>query len=219
MRDPKSARRDRRARFEQRLSGRIPKAPGRTLDQRRRLGILADEDEDRSTKTGGSLLGGVAERLGPKGRFLAAAVVIGAVITAGDLFWERYTNQTAVSADHTNAAQVGLGHTLYDQHCAFCHGADLAGKPDWDGEYPNGGRPPLPLDGSAPTWRLSDRDMFDVIKYGGQPFSPPSYHNEMPAFETELADADIWAVIAFVKSRWPDEAHTRQQEATADQGS
>lgn len=145
-----------------------------------------------------------------------AAVFIGVVITVGDLFWERYTNQTAISADHTNAAQVGLGHTLYDQHCAYCHGLNLAGKPDWDGDYPNGNRPALPLDGTAPTWRLGDRDLFDVIKYGGQPFSPPTYINDMPAFETELADADIWAVIAFMKSRWPQDALTRQKEATAE---
>lgn len=219
MRDPKTARQERRARFEQQRSGRIPKAPGRTLDPARRLGRLADDEQEGPAPTRRGLIGRVARRLGPKGRFLAAAVVIGVVITAADMYWERYTNQTAVSADHTNAAQVGLGHTLYDQHCAFCHGPDLAGKAGWDGEYPTGGRPPLPLDGSAPTWRLSDRDMFDVVKYGGQPFSPPSYRNAMPAFETELADADIWAILSFVKSRWPEDARTRQKEAVAGQGS
>ncbi len=219
MRDPKTARRERRARFEQRLSGRIPKAPGRTLDPARRLGRLAEDEDAGPAPASRGLIGRLANRLGPKGRFLAAAVVIGVLITAIDMYWERYTSEHAVSADHTNAAVVGLGHTLYDQHCAFCHGADLAGKAGWDGEYPEGGRPPLPLEGSAPIWRLSDRDLFDVTKFGGQPFSPASYRNAMPAFETELADADIWAILAFIKSRWPQEVHTRQKEATADQGS
>ncbi|SDF76606.1 c-type cytochrome [Thalassobaculum litoreum] len=219
MRDPKTARRDRRSRFEQRLRGRIPKPPGRAIDPARGQGRFADDEDDAPTPGRGGLVGGVVNRLGPKGRFLAAAVVIGALITAGDLFWERYTNQTAISADHANAAQVGLGHSLYDQHCAFCHGADLVGKPGWDGDYPDGGRPPLPLEGTAPIWRLSDRDLFDVIKFGGQPFSPPSYRNEMPAFEADLADADIWAIIAFIKSRWPEDVHTRQKEAAAEQGS
>jgi mono/diheme cytochrome c family protein len=218
MRDPKSIRRDRRTRFEQRLSGRIPKAPGRAIDPARRLRGLVDTQEDDPTAPPRGGIAGLAARLGPKGRFLAAAVVIGSLITAADIFWERYTNGTAISADHTNAAQVGLGHSLYDQQCAFCHGGDLAGKPGWDAEYPEGGRPPVPLDGSAPTWRLSDRDLFDVIRYGGQPFSPASYRNGMPAFETELSDADIWAIIAFFKSRWPEDAHTRQKEAAETQG-
>lgn len=218
MRDPKTARRERRARLEQRMSGRIPKAPGRTIDPARRLRGLVDTEEDPRPVKKGSMAGDFAARLGPKGRFLAAAVFIGATITVGDLMWERYTNQIAVSADHTNAAQVGLGHTLYDQHCAFCHGADLKGKPGWDGEFPDGNRPALPLDGAAPIWRLSDRDIFDVVKYGGQPFSPPSYHNAMPAFETELADADIWAILSYVKSHWTEETHTRQKETTAESG-
>lgn len=219
MRDSETARRERRARLERRMSGRIPKAPGRTLDPSRRLRGLVDTEEDAppvDIPPRGAFAGTLAARLGPKGRFLVAAVFIGVVITVGDLAWERYSNQTAVSADHTNAAQVGLGHTLYDQHCAYCHGLDLAGKPDWDGDYPEGRRPALPLDGTAPTWRLSDRDLFDVIKYGGQPFSPPTYVNDMPAFEGELADADIWAIIAYTKSTWPEEALVRQKEATAE---
>ncbi|MDF1793585.1 MAG: c-type cytochrome [Thalassobaculaceae bacterium] len=218
MRDVKTARRKRRARLEQRMSGRIPKAPGRTLDPARRLRGLVDQEEDAPAQGRQSFANDVSARLGPRGRFLAAAIFIGALITGADIFWERYSNQTAVSADHTNAAQVGLGHSLYDQHCAFCHGADLAGKQGWDGEFPDGGRPAVPLDGTAPIWRLSDRDIFDVVKFGGQPFSPASYRNEMPAFETALADADIWAILAFIKSRWPEATHTRQKEATDESG-
>lgn len=218
MRDARSARRERRARLEQRVQSRIPKAPGRAIDPTRRLRGLVDTEEDAPPSVSGNVVGDLSSRLGPKGRFLAAAIFIGAMITGGSVFWERYTNQTAISADHTNAAQVGLGHSLYDQHCAFCHGTDLAGKPGWDGEYPEGGRPALPLDGSAPIWRLSDRDIFDVTKFGGQPFSPPSYRNEMPAFEDQLADADIWAILAFIKSRWPEAVHAKQEEAAGGNG-
>ena len=35
----------------------------------------------------------------------------------------------------------------------------------------------------------------------------------MPGFEGRLADADIWAIIAFMKSRWPEEARERQKAA------
>jgi len=183
------------------------------LDPERRLrGLVDSEPPEEPVRA--SFAGDLSRKLGPKGRFLAAAVVIGAAITGGSLFWERYTNTTATAADHRNAAQVGLGHTLYDQHCAYCHGVDLAGQAGWDGDFPEGGRPALPLDGSAPIWRLTDHDLFDITKFGGQPFSPPSYRNEMPAYEGRLADADMWAILAYIKSRWPQDVHDRQRETT-----
>jgi mono/diheme cytochrome c family protein len=33
----------------------------------------------------------------------------------------------------------------------------------------------------------------------------------MPAFEGVLTDAEIWAVLAFIKSRWPEEIRKRQE--------
>ena len=211
MREPRS--RGRRGPRPARDSGRIPREPGRTLDPERRLrGLVDSEPPEEPMRV--SFAGDLSRKLGPKGRFLAAAVIIGAVITGGSLFWERYTSTTATAADYRNAAQVGLGHTLYDQHCAYCHGVDLAGQAGWDGNFPEGSRPALPLDGSAPIWRLTDRDIFDITKFGGQPFSPPSYRNEMPAYEGRLADADMWAILAYIKSRWPQDVHDRQRETT-----
>lgn len=192
---------------------RVPRAPGRTLDPERRLRGLVQVEEDAQAEGEPSQLGRLARRLGPKGRFLVVAVFIGTAITVGTIYWDRWSKDNATAADHANSAQVALGHSLYDQHCAFCHAVDLAGKPGWDGDYPSGGRPPLPLDGSGAIWRLADRDIFDVTKFGGQPFSPPTYKNDMPAFEGRLADADIWAIIAFIKSRWPEDIRTRQKEA------
>ena len=86
-------------------------------------------------------------------------------------------------------------------------------KPGWDGQYPAGGRPALPLDGETAITRLSDQDIMDVTKYGGQPFSPADYENDMPGFEMQLSDADIWAIVAFIKSRWSEDAIERQREA------
>jgi mono/diheme cytochrome c family protein len=110
---------------------------------------------------------------------------------------------------------VSLGKTLYMTNCAFCHGGALKGQKDWDGDYPSGGRPAMPLDGEGAIWRLSDRDLFDVTKFGGQPFSPADYKNDMPGFERQLSDADMWAVLAFVKSTWPEDVAARQEEAAA----
>lgn len=194
------------------IDPRVPRAPGRTLDPERRLRGLVDIQPDAEPGPASSPLGRLGRRLGPKGRFLVVGTIIGAAITAGSIYWDRWSNDHATAADHANPAQVALGRSLYDQHCAFCHGNDLAGKPGWDGNYPAGGRPPLPLDGSGAISRLGDRDLFDVAKFGGQPFSPPEYRNAMPGFEGRLADADIWAILAFVKSRWPEAVRERQRE-------
>lgn len=196
------------------VNPRIPREPGRTLGPERRLRGLVqlEADEAPSAPPSASPLGRLGRRLGPKGRFLAVAMFIGAGITVGSIYWDRWSNESATAANHSNAAQVSLGHSLYDQHCAFCHGPDLAGKPGWDGDFPTGGRPPLPLDGSGAIARLTDRDLFDVTKFGGQPFSPPTYKNDMPGFEGRLADADLWAIIAFMKSRWPEAALEQQRQ-------
>jgi mono/diheme cytochrome c family protein len=198
---------------------RVPRAPGRTLDPERRLRGLVDVQPDEEPGPGASTpFGRLGRRLGPKGRFLVAASIIAAGITVGSIYWDRWSNGHATAADPANPAQVALGRSLYDQHCAFCHGASLAGKPGWDREYPSGGRPALPLDGSGAIDRLADRDLFDVTKFGGQPFSPPAYRNDMPGFEGRLSDADIWAALAFVKSRWPEEVRERQKAAAAERG-
>lgn len=196
------------------MDPRVPREPGRTLDPERRLrGLVQVEDDVAAGPSASSPLGRLGRRLGPKGRFVTVAAVIAAGITVASIYWDRLSNETATAADFANPAQVALGHSLYDQHCAFCHGAELAGKPGWDGDYPTGGRPPLPLDGAGAIARLSDRDLFDIAKFGGQPFSPPTYKNDMPGFEGRLADADLWAIIAFVKSRWPEPVREQQREA------
>lgn len=208
---------DRKRRMS-RINPRIPKAPGRTLDQSRRLRGLIDEEIGDAPGAASGMIGDLSEKLGPKGRFLVAATVIAALITGGSLMYERYTTTVATSADFSNPAQTGLGHTLYDQHCAYCHGKDLGGQPGWDGSFPNGKRPALPLDGRGPIARLSDRDLFDLVKFGGQPFSPAGYVNQMPGYTGQLADADIWAILAYLKSRWSPETLARQKEITEAQG-
>jgi len=49
-----------------------------------------------------------------------------------------------------------------------------------------------------------------MTKLGLQPFAPPGYQSDMPAFVGKLRDADIWAVLAYIKSTWPAEIRARQ---------
>jgi mono/diheme cytochrome c family protein len=37
----------------------------------------------------------------------------------------------------------------------------------------------------------------------------------MPAYQEMLSDAEIWAVLAFIKSRWPAAIRTQQEQQNA----
>jgi len=62
----------------------------------------------------------------------------------------------------------------------------------------------LPLNGDGAIRRLSDQDIFEVVKFRGQPFSPSDYKNDIPGFEIRLSDADMWAIVAHMKGIWPE---------------
>jgi mono/diheme cytochrome c family protein len=117
-----------------------------------------------------------------------------------------------LGADPNNAEQVALGQTVYARHCAICHGANLEGQPHWQQRLPTGNYPAPPHDETGHTWHHSDRYLFEATKYGWQRFAPPSYQSTMQGFEAVLTDVEIWAVLAFIKSRWPASIRSRQAQ-------
>ena len=103
-------------------------------------------------------------------------------------------------------AQIERGAKIYAQHCAACHGADLKGEPgypDWRRRKPNGRLPAPPHDESGHTWHHSDEQLFAMTKYGpAKLIGNPDYQTDMPGFDGVLSDADIRAVLAYIKSTW-----------------
>jgi mono/diheme cytochrome c family protein len=84
------------------------------------------------------------------------------------------------------------GRALFHVHCASCHGAGGRGD-SW--------RARLlflrPGDLSSPALALlSDRYLADLLRHGGSSFGKPG----MPSFGFVLSDADIEAVIQYVRS-------------------
>lgn len=120
-------------------------------------------------------------------------------------------------ADPDDAAQVALGEALYADHCAACHGADLEGAENWRDTLDNGAYPPPPHDETGHTWHHSDKVLFEYTKLGGAELfrDYPTIVSEMPGFADTLSDADIWAVLAFIKASWPGQARQAQAAASS----
>lgn len=138
------------------------------------------------------------------------AVVVATVvaIAAGFSIWWWIGSQGLGGAD--DVAQVALGRGLYAAQCARCHGDHLQGQPDWQVRRPDGTLPAPPHDASGHSWHHDDDYLFAVTKHGLARFAPPDYRSDMPSFIGILSDTDIHAVIAFIKSTWPQEIRQRQ---------
>lgn len=140
---------------------------------------------------------------------IAGAVVLNLI---GARSSPRPTAPAVGRADPNDAAQVALGREVYVAQCASCHGADLQGQQNWQEPLPDGGRLAPPHDASGHTWHHPDELLFAITKSGGQSVSPAGYRNYMPAFGGVLSDAQIWAVLAYIKSRWPAEIRMAQEQ-------
>lgn len=108
-------------------------------------------------------------------------------------------------AGGSDPALVDRGAVVYREYCASCHGLNLEGQPGWQTRNANGTLPAPPHDGSGHTWHHSDQLLFELTKLGPSEVIGSDYQSAMPGFSDVLHDDDIWAVLAFIESRWPEE--------------
>jgi S-disulfanyl-L-cysteine oxidoreductase SoxD len=118
-------------------------------------------------------------------------------------------NQAAGGLDAGDSKTVALGARLYAEHCASCHGAELEGQPHWRQRRPDGRLPAPPHDETGHTWHHPPKQLFALTKYGPEALVGGGYQSDMPAYEGVLSDAEIWAVLSYIKSRWPEELRAR----------
>ncbi len=110
-----------------------------------------------------------------------------------------------------------LGAKVYQAHCAVCHGAHLEGQPNWRKTDATGRFPAPPHDASGHTWHHPDDLLFRITKYGVAKASDlKDYDSAMPAFEGVLSDAEIIAVLSWIKAQWPPEIRKHQDEVNAE---
>ena len=116
------------------------------------------------------------------------------------------------------ADQLATGRALYADHCAACHGVDLEGAPDWQRPGPDGRLPAPPHDETGHTWHHGDAMLFEYTQRGGQAYLDDlgvAFESGMPAFGDVLKDDEIRAILAFIRSTWPERIQQIQAARTA----
>lgn len=138
--------------------------------------------------------------------FAVAAMVVG--ISAAIPIWHLGFGRPVIDPD--DPAQVAVGERVYAGHCASCHGTKLEGQPDWKRRLPSGRLPAPPHDASGHTFEHADEHLIRAVKDGPAVLAGPIYQSDMPGFGDVLSDEEIHAVLAYIKSKWPERLRRAQ---------
>lgn len=115
----------------------------------------------------------------------------------------------AVDLAPEDKTTIQKGKSVYRQQCAACHGGTLKGQANWRKRRANGKMAAPPHDASGHTWHHSSKVLFDLTKYGPKALIGPDYQTDMPGYKDILTDAEIIAVLSYIKSTWPVEIRRR----------
>ena len=106
-----------------------------------------------------------------------------------------------VACSVSEAEQVARGQALYAQTCQQCHGDAATG----DGAVSD-----TPVHSVAGhTWHHADGQLADIIL--GRLVYP---NKKMPSFAGQLTQQDVQAILAYLKSTWPQEQRDYQAQAS-----
>ena len=112
-----------------------------------------------------------------------------------------------------DAAMLKQGALIYQARCASCHGVKLEGQANWRERGADGRLPAPPHDGSGHTWHHPDDMLIRITKEGvAKAVGLPDYATNMPAFGDSLSDADIVAVLSWIKSQWSPETRRHHND-------
>ncbi len=105
------------------------------------------------------------------------------------------------------------GKQHYDLLCAHCHGYTLGGQlPQTIQQTLDLGMITVPPhDSTGHTWQHPDQLLIRTIREGIQ---NPLAQYPMPAFGSALTDAQLNAILAYIKTYWTEEQRQYQQRLT-----
>jgi mono/diheme cytochrome c family protein len=115
------------------------------------------------------------------------------------------------AADPADTEVVAFGQQIYLTNCASCHGVNLEGQPDWQQVNPDGSLRAPPHDETGHTWHHGDINLIESIKLGGPRLPANVGTSAMPAYKDILTDEEITAVLAYIKSTWPNDIQASQK--------
>lgn len=143
----------------------------------------------------------------------AAAVAIALALLAG---CDRAGQREPYRLRPDEPAVLASGKQLYERHCAACHGAKLEGQPNWRSRDASGRLPAPPHDASGHTWHHTDEVLFRIVKEGmAATANLKDYPSAMPVYAGVLSDAEVVAVLSFIKAHWPPDIRRRHDELNA----
>lgn len=150
---------------------------------------------------------------------MVAVGVLALIAVGGTLVWWQHVDQAQapISLEPGEPGVVALGESIYAEHCASCHGANLEGQPNWQQRLENGRLPAPPHDETGHTWHHPDQVLFDLTKFGPAALVGADYESDMPGFEETLSDQEIIAALSYIKSRWPKKLRERHDLGNARQ--
>ena len=148
-----------------------------------------------------------------KSNLILVGVIIVVLAIVGSVYVNVLTKEDEAPvigwADPDDTQLVARGGAIYVRVCGTCHGEDLQGQTDWQLKTEDGMMPAPPHDASGHTWHHPDNVLFEITKFGGQKNAPEGFISAMPGFGDILSDSDIWASLAYIKSRWPEDIRKR----------
>ena len=143
---------------------------------------------------------------------LAGGLAVAAVAAAAGLVGISMLGEpgeSTLALQPGDAATIAQGERVYAAECAACHGADLEGQADWRERRADGRLPAPPHDATGHTWHHPDSQLFELTKHGVAAVIGEDYATDMPAYAGILTDAEIIAVLSYIKSTWPEDVRAR----------
>lgn len=101
------------------------------------------------------------------------------------------------------------GKTLYEAHCASCHGINGEGQPNWQVPSADGVFPAPPHDSEGHTWHHPDQLLLEITANGG---SLPN--SAMPGFADKLTQEQMAATVDYIKTFWEPDQRAIQADIT-----